>query len=340
MNKQLNIISNVLFVVCILLLAAVLIAPPLTGLTLEPVLSGSMEPTIMTGALIAIAGVNTDTLEAGDIIGFHVKGMDTPVCHRIYEVVETDSGRVFKTKGDANEDVDPWTVDPQNVIGKVYFNVFGVGYIARFAKTPLGFFLLMGVPALLIIQMEIRSLFFPPKFAVRKKPRLTQKKSGTPDFLVIVLGLAILGALWGVMAGNSSSKTLDSVAKAVTVEGEEVYVTQRNMQNTTIVPLVICISSSDENVTISETCFNLKPGEAKEIEITGENGSAVIKTAGILPLLPPDTLYSLFKWNFTIAPLAAAAVWILPLTLAAYLILKLMSSGPKFVPKAQQLRGE
>jgi signal peptidase len=136
LKKLVNIVANAVLVIAVIVLLAVMVAPRLTGLTLEPVLSGSMEPTIRTGALIGIASTDPAQIEVGDIIGFHVAGMDTPVCHRVIELVQTDQGPGFKTKGDANSDADTWTVSPNDIIGKVYFNISSLGYVAKFIKTP------------------------------------------------------------------------------------------------------------------------------------------------------------------------------------------------------------
>lgn len=64
----------------------------------------------------------------------------------------------FITKGDANEGPDQWIVKKENVIGKVILTIPLVGYLGYFVRTPIGFILLIVIPASLIIIMEIRNI--------------------------------------------------------------------------------------------------------------------------------------------------------------------------------------
>jgi signal peptidase len=96
-------------------------------------------------------------MEVGDIITFNSPLSEIPTTHRVVSV-EKGSELRFQTKGDANEDVDPFTVPAQNVMGKVCFHVPYLGYVSQFSKTPLGFILLLCVPGLVIVVMEIRNI--------------------------------------------------------------------------------------------------------------------------------------------------------------------------------------
>ena len=122
----------------------------LGGMELKIVRSGSMEPAIETGALIAVR--EAATYQVGDVITF---GADTatqiPTTHRIMEVEKNAGATTFVTQGDANENIDPTPVAASSVIGKVVYSAPKVGYIFDFARQPLGFLLLIGIPAGLII---------------------------------------------------------------------------------------------------------------------------------------------------------------------------------------------
>lgn len=121
----------------------------------EPVFTGSMEPAIPVGSIVVIKPANPKTLKVGDIICFKIKSESaTTVTHRIINI--TSEG--FRTKGDANEDPDQWIVKKQNVIGKAIFTIPYVGYIGYFVRTPIGFILLIVIPASLIIIIEIRNI--------------------------------------------------------------------------------------------------------------------------------------------------------------------------------------
>jgi len=100
-----------------LLLAAAMIVPTLLGFERYVIVSGSMVPAIPVGAVVYDEVVPVDDIEIGDIITFVPPpeyGIDDPVTHRVVQITfagkqsSHPGQRVFQTKGDANEDVDPW----------------------------------------------------------------------------------------------------------------------------------------------------------------------------------------------------------------------------------------
>lgn len=119
----------------------------------EPVLTGSMEPAISVGSVVAIKPVDPDALRVADVICFRF-GDSMLVTHRIVNV--TAEG--FVTKGDANEESDIGVVRKENVVGTVVFVIPWVGYLGSFVRMPVGFVVLLVVPACLIIVFEVRSI--------------------------------------------------------------------------------------------------------------------------------------------------------------------------------------
>jgi signal peptidase len=119
-----------------------------------PVLSGSMEPTIPVGGVVVIQQTDPATLHVGDIICFKLSDSQLWVTHRIVNI--TDEG--FITKGDANNVADRWVVERENVVGKVLFTIPYLAYFGSFVHTPLGFLLLIMVPATLIIIDETKNI--------------------------------------------------------------------------------------------------------------------------------------------------------------------------------------
>ncbi len=74
--------------------------------------------------------------------------------------VDSEDGEaVYTTKGDANENVDPRGIEEEMVVGKVLFSVPFIGYILDFAREPLGFALIIGLPALFIIVDESMKIY-------------------------------------------------------------------------------------------------------------------------------------------------------------------------------------
>ena len=159
-------------VIAVLLIISVL---PITGnIKFMTVLSGSMEPAIKTGSVVMTRPHSTSSGQAsygvGDIITFGpYSKTKPPTTHRIVEVKipstssgqapSTDSGQVtYITKGDANNAPDVREVSQKDVIGKVMFDVPYFGYVVAFARKPIGFLLILIVPALAIVFDEVKKI--------------------------------------------------------------------------------------------------------------------------------------------------------------------------------------
>src|SRR5690606_31650101 len=103
-----HIVTGILVVVFIVFAAFVLLnnfsggEASIFGYQLKTVLSGSMEPAIKTGSIIAVKpGGDMTRFKEGDIITF----MDEErrlVTHRIIEVVQSGDQTMYRTKGDNN----------------------------------------------------------------------------------------------------------------------------------------------------------------------------------------------------------------------------------------------
>lgn len=140
-----------------LLLAASLF--PITGnYKVKIVLSGSMEPALPIGSLIFIKPAGAYAI--GDVITF---GKDTktdvPTTHRIVSERIEPTGKVFRTKGDANDNEDAREVSQGEVLGRVFFDIPYIGYVLDFSKKPIGFVLLIILPAIAIILDEVGNIW-------------------------------------------------------------------------------------------------------------------------------------------------------------------------------------
>ena len=109
-----NILTTVLAVV-VVGLAVLLVGVRLVGLTPYVVLSGSMEPTYPTGALIYVKDVKPQDVKGGDPITFVLNEELTVATHRVIEVNTADGW--FRTQGDANDSPDGSPVLFENLIG-------------------------------------------------------------------------------------------------------------------------------------------------------------------------------------------------------------------------------
>ncbi len=159
--KALTFIFNTIFVGLMLLVALLFLVPLLPieqNLQLRIVESGSMEPSIMTGSLVVILPASSYGLN--DVITFESKTADVPTTHRIVDTYEENGRTWFITKGDANEEADTNAVAPESVIGKVMFSAPYAGFILDFARQPIGFALLIVLPAIMIVLGEIEKIWF------------------------------------------------------------------------------------------------------------------------------------------------------------------------------------
>ena len=116
------------------LAVAFVLAAAQYGWEFDAVLSGSMEPKLGVGGLVVIRPVDVQHVSTGDVISFKLPGIDTPICHRVIGIEETDGNRFFQTKGDANEDPDMNPVPAEAVTGKEVFYLPYVGNLAKLSQ--------------------------------------------------------------------------------------------------------------------------------------------------------------------------------------------------------------
>ncbi|WP_257299632.1 signal peptidase I [Haloarchaeobius sp. FL176] len=119
------------------------------------VLSGSMEPEIAPGDVVIVDEGSTEAIEEGDIITFVRGEGEKPVTHRVVGLEERGDTTVFRTKGDANEDVDAQPIPAGNVIGEVTVTIPYIGHVIQFAQRPVGFVVLVLLPLGLLGLSEI-----------------------------------------------------------------------------------------------------------------------------------------------------------------------------------------
>lgn len=139
-----------------------------TGIETKIVQSGSMEPSIPVGALVFLR--QSASYGVGDIVTFSENTSSAvPTTHRILGVRKEGGKEFYNTKGDANEEADPREVARSEIVGKVFLSVPFAGFVLDFARQPLGFMLLIGLPALLVIIAELSAIIY--EFAHLRKRR-------------------------------------------------------------------------------------------------------------------------------------------------------------------------
>ena len=110
-----------IFFTLIGILGVMLLLLPQIGISVDSIMSGSMEPVLRTGGIVF-----TDTKERrpeiGDIVTYQVG--ETRVTHRVIR----KEHKGYVTKGDANNREDPTVVTADQIIGKVIFSLPCLGY--------------------------------------------------------------------------------------------------------------------------------------------------------------------------------------------------------------------
>ena len=169
------------YIVIIIGMALLFFAPTIPGVgtvDIKIVKSGSMEPTIMTGGIVLVN--EAKQYVEGDVITFASTDSSIPTTHRIVGTEVVGGKTMFVTKGDANEERDAELVAKEDILGKVNFSVPFAGFVLDFARQPLGFMLLVGVPALLIIVDEITNIW-------REVRRMRRSKLGVNTVAPLVI---------------------------------------------------------------------------------------------------------------------------------------------------------
>jgi len=153
-----NTVSAVLFIVFLLMVFLVVSSkasggePQFFGYQLKSVLSGSMEPGIKTGSVIAVKpGGDMTRFKDGDVITF-MEGENKLITHRVVEVNKSGEHVMYTTKGDNNNAADSEPVLSDNIVAEYTgLTVPYVGYFVSYAQSKEGSALLLIFPGLLLL---------------------------------------------------------------------------------------------------------------------------------------------------------------------------------------------
>jgi len=148
-------LSNVIFGLVVLAALFVFLSSHFFGWRFDGVFTGSMEPTLDVGGVVAVRPVDPLAVEVGDIITYEAPiEPDLVITHRVVELINDGASLGFRTKGDANNGADDFIIPEANILGKVWLYVPLFGGLVRLVRTPLGFTLCLIVPGALIIWGE------------------------------------------------------------------------------------------------------------------------------------------------------------------------------------------
>ena len=117
--------------------------------------SESMKPAVNMGDMVITGPLNgplNGEVKPGMIVTYkHGKGL---VTHRALSI----NGDILVTKGDAAEEPDPWPVTLSDVVGIYLFKIPYIGYVSNFVRAKLGWFLVIILPAILLVALLVRDI--------------------------------------------------------------------------------------------------------------------------------------------------------------------------------------
>jgi signal peptidase len=144
-------ITTALVILLGVIVAALLFVYFMPGWGLYFVKSGSMVPSINPGDIVItrpVGEIRPDmvvTFEQGEAI----------VTHRVMELVD---GKL-RTKGDANEDMDPDLLSITNVQGIYLFKIPYIGYINNLVSDRKGWFIVIIIPTIILVLFIVKDIF-------------------------------------------------------------------------------------------------------------------------------------------------------------------------------------
>ena len=160
----------------------------------------SMYPTFKQSDLLYVVPYKDGKIKCGDVIVFKVPGKMEMVVHRIISINEEG----IRTKGDNNKNIDPYVLNPCDIVGKVVYGYRGNKKIKIYGPNIAKIILLIKkillkidkifskifrYPYCLFSERGILRLFLP--FSLR--PRIIRFRKENGYELVIVMGRKAIG---------------------------------------------------------------------------------------------------------------------------------------------------
>jgi len=185
-NRRIQIIGKIASAIVYILLIPIIIfnftliiksfinpnkAPDFFGYKNFVIVSGSMEPTIMTGDVILVKEVPQNEIQKRDIISFSQGG--TNVTHRIIEIIQENGVTKYKTKGDNNNTEDKETITYEQIEGKYQFKINQFGIIIDLLKSK--------VTLIVLILIMILLYFYKGKINNKKQKRREKREQYKKD---------------------------------------------------------------------------------------------------------------------------------------------------------------
>jgi signal peptidase len=190
LNRVITIFQWILTIVLISMVFLLIFTAfnPVKSFQILRVMSGSMEPSIHVGSIVFVQKVNPTTLKQNDIITFaSTNDSNVSITHRLTGIEEKNGTTLYHTKGDANTSQDTSEISTSQIKGRVIFSLPYLGYLSVWIKKPLGFGLLVILPAILIIINEIFNI----KKTIEKEVENKYKNSIGLSIVLCLIGIGL-----------------------------------------------------------------------------------------------------------------------------------------------------
>ncbi len=140
----------------ILVISVIILSIFVTGSRLAVVMSGSMEPALNVGDVVLLTPAKN--LKVGDVVAY--SGHNTIIIHRIISIkTDKQNNVIYVTKGDANNDPDPYDVRNVTILGKLTYVIPRIGLPLIYgAKLSGGFLNLVTLIVLAVFFLHFVSL--------------------------------------------------------------------------------------------------------------------------------------------------------------------------------------
>jgi signal peptidase len=115
------------------------------------VLSGSMEPTIMTGDVVVVQHIKPWQARLGDVVTFQdPRNPQRLITHRVRGIQLQGRKASFITRGDANTTTENWRVAKDGSIARVVYRIPEIGRLVFAAQDPVVRLFLIVMPAVML----------------------------------------------------------------------------------------------------------------------------------------------------------------------------------------------
>lgn len=166
--SPLKIISTIIKVICIIvliLLIAVLALQRFSnnsiavgGFRVFNVATESMVPKYIVGDVLVVKEQDIDSLKVGDDVTYLGKEgsfANRVVTHQIISIDETNDGKIFHTKGIANDIEDP-TIKGDQIYGKVIYKCILISQLTKLMNNMTAFYIVVFVPFAILISLQLK----------------------------------------------------------------------------------------------------------------------------------------------------------------------------------------